>query len=82
MSRFIDLTDYPMAHPPVLNWLRANGLNPKHLPRDQVMEAGDGLLRVTEFVFTPDGYKKISGDGVVTESFVTTLISPPETHGL
>lgn len=82
MSRQIDFTDYPMAHQPILNWIRANGLNPKHLPYDQTVEVGHGRLWVTKFLLDSLGKKRISDSTALTERVTVPLISAPETHGL
>lgn len=82
MSRLIDLNDYPLAHQPAINWLRANGLNAAHVPKDQVIEVGHGRLWVKKFVLDGRGKKIISGNDVVTETVSVPLISAPETHGL
>lgn len=82
MSRLIDLNDYPLAHQPAINWLKANGLNPLHVPKDQVIEVGHGRLWVKKFVLREDGRKLIENYDAVTETVSVPLISTPETHGL
>ena len=87
MSTSINLTDYPMAHPPVLAWLRANGLDTSRLLYDQTALIEAGELTVTEFVFEESGAKRIArgADGnfeAVTQTVTVPLISSPAAHNL
>lgn len=85
MRRSIDLRNYPMGHPPMLAWLRGNGLDTARLPYDQTVEVEDGLLTAVYFVPAEIGssrrIKIVSGEPD-TEPITVSLISAPETHGL
>lgn len=82
MSRHINFTAYPMAHPPMMEWIKANGLDPRHLLYDQKALLDNGELTVAEIVFEENGAKRINGDRVVTKTVTVPLISAPENHGL
>jgi hypothetical protein len=82
MSRRIKLDAYPIKHPPLLNWLRANGLNPARLLYHQTVAIDAGLLTVIEFGIDEDGHKIILDDEPATKLVTVPLISAPETHGL
>lgn len=81
-KRTINLNDYA-RHEAMREWLVANDLDPKRLPINQVVEVGDGTLRATEFTLSPDGHKQIGADGEpLKATFVCSLLSAPENHGL
>ena len=86
-DRIIHPEAYPYRHPPLLEFIRANGLDPHAVPVAFPMVIRDGQLTVTEFVFEelPDGKRRkviINGDSVKKRSVTVPLKSPPEAHGL
>lgn len=90
-ERQIDPTEYPIPHPPLLEFTRANGLDPWNIPVDSPMFIKGEELTATQFVHeTVDGRpRKVlihNPDGTI-DSFAkrtvtVPLISPPEDHGL
>ena len=91
-ERLIHPEDYPYRHPPLLEFIRTNGLDPWAIPEAFPIVTEGGQLTVTEFVFEelPDGRRRKvlihNPDGTV-ESFAkhsvtVPLKSPPEDHGL
>lgn len=81
-SRVIDFTDYPMGHPPLMEWIKANDLDPGRLPYDQKVLVETGKLTVTEFVVKENGAKQILGGEAVTKAVTVPLKSTPAAHNL
>jgi hypothetical protein len=86
MSASINFTDYPMGHPPILAWLRANELDPSRLLYAQTALIDAGELTVTEFVFEESGAKRLAkrtdGFEAVVKTVTVPLISSPAAHNL
>lgn len=82
LSRYINLADYPLAHPPAVAWIKANGLDPLRLPREQTVRVGGGKIHAVEFVRDERGYLEIREGSPLLNNIVTDLISAPENHGL
>jgi len=87
-DRIIHPEAYPYRHPPLLEFIQANGLDTHAVPVAFPLVVRDGQLTVTEFVFEtlPDGRRrKVLTDGadeVVKRTRTVPLISLPEAHGL
>ena len=87
-ERLIHPEDYRLPHPPLTEFIRANGLNERDVAAAFPLILEGGQLTVTEFVFEalPDGTRRKvlepGGDAVVKRSVTVPLTSPPEDHGL
>lgn len=81
---------YHLNHPDqrVLAWLGENGIDPAHVPADQVMTLEGKELTYTRFVLSEDGFKVpvLGPDGDVCawrkEQHTVTLTSTPDAYGL
>ena len=79
---------YPYRHPPLLEFIEANGLDPHAVPVAFPLVVEGDRLTVTEFVFEtlPDGRRRKvlteGADEVVKTTRTVPLVSLPEAHGL
>lgn len=86
-DRIIHPEAYPYRHPPLLEFIRANDLDPWDIPAAFPLVVEGDQLTVTEFVFEvlPNGERRkviINGDSIKKRTVTVPLKSPPEDHGL
>lgn len=87
-ERLIHPEDYPLPCPPLVEFIRANGLSEHDVSAGHPLILEGGQLTVTEFVSEtlPDGRRrKVLAPGAtefVKRSVTVPLASPPEDHGL
>ncbi|MFJ7748703.1 hypothetical protein ACIQXM_01960 [Arthrobacter sp. NPDC097144] len=87
-ERLIHPEDYRLPHPPLIAFLRANGLNERDVAAAFPLIMEGSQLTVTAFVFEvlPNGERRkvpIPGAKKFVKRTVTVpLKSPPEDHGL
>lgn len=78
-SAAFDQVSSSWANRQVCDWLRANGLDPAHLPADPHASLTDGQLTLLRKVRGPNGYDVVDphGAGVVTETITVPVTVPP-----
>jgi hypothetical protein len=59
------------------DWLRANGVNPYHVPAEPDMSIADGQLTLLVKVRDENGRDVIDGDGVMTRTITVPVVVPP-----
>lgn len=67
-------------HTALLDWLRANGIDPNRLPTNQVITIDNNRVRYVEYATDADGNKLVHNNEPVFEPKVSPLVIdlPPE----
>lgn len=81
-DRVVNINYECAEDPRVLEWIEANGIDPKTVPVAQEMLIKDDLMAYVEFTVDEDGKKTLGGDGYLKQIKIVPLISAPENHGL
>jgi hypothetical protein len=83
-TRTLDLSTYPLRYIPLIEWVTANGIEPRCVPVGQRVEVTEDSISLNLFVLDKHGRKQITHPGdYPREARVTVpLVSPLEAHGL
>ncbi len=83
-TRTLDLATYKHPHPPLIDWITANGLDPYAVNASQQVQVTDNTITVSQYVLDEKRLKvmDIAAMRPLEERVTVPLISPLEAHGI
>lgn len=87
-DRLLHPADYPLPHPPLIAFIRANGLDEFEVSAAHPLIIQGEELTVSAFIREPDATGRLrpvladDGESYQKHSVTVPLKSPPEDHGL
>lgn len=81
--RTVNFEAMPLAHPPAIAWIKANGLDPWQVPQRQEVVIAGNTLTLKLFALHDDGSRAADiHNAPVFKTVTVPLLSDPEEHGI